>query len=144
MVQLPSSSAQIFVDVYSTLVRYAEAVDRNDFEAVRGCFSPDCRIEWPARTFVGYDEFDAWLRATKAAQGTTVHLVHNSRISGGGDGTATATYYVEAWLHHKGPSTEPPAHVFARFDDELERDDNGVWVVVRRRNTVLTAENFRH
>ena len=99
---------EIRQDVADLLVRYAEAIDRRDWELLRSCFTDDCEVDYGAiGRWSGADEITEWMRKTHDPLGHTLHRISNVSVSAS-EGAFTARGYVDAIV--LGP-TSPPGGV---------------------------------
>lgn len=83
--------------VSDVLIRYATALDGQDWEALASCFADDARLDYDTSGAFGRDGFVEHCRAGLARMKTTQHFVTNHVISVDGD-RARSTSYVIA--HH--------------------------------------------
>ncbi len=130
-------------DVNDVLVRYATGIDTRDWELLRTCFTDDCEADYgelpgigTLRWFSG-DEITAWIEASHAAMGHTMHRITNARVEPAGDGRVTARSYVDALL--TTPSGELIVHAAGFYDDELVLGGDG-WRIARRQYTKVLLE----
>ncbi|HYD47692.1 MAG TPA: nuclear transport factor 2 family protein [Terriglobales bacterium] len=113
-------------------MRYCRAVDRMDFDLLRGCFHPD------AQTDYGYfggdvDAFIAAAREGLKAYSVTTHFTGNQLIEIDGD-SAWAEHYAIAT--HRTPADEQGRErdfvTSVRYIDAIARRD-GTWKLTKRR-----------
>jgi 3-phenylpropionate/cinnamic acid dioxygenase small subunit len=111
--------------------RYADALDRRDWDHLRSCFTADCRADyegfgrWTAR-----EAFVAWLEAIHRDLGPTLHRITNHQIEVDRD-RARATSYLDALLQLRHQDQDL-LHVVGKYVDELIRTEEG-WRISDRR-----------
>jgi len=119
-------------DIYDTLLRYARACDRRDWEALRHCFHPDFHDEHGEFTG-GVEEFIAWVSRRHATIPFAMHFIGNMLIEfTDDDAAAVETYWVTMRRSTlEGETGEIDAEIIGRYLDRFERRD-GAWKVARR------------
>jgi uncharacterized protein (TIGR02246 family) len=129
-------------EIDDLLARYCFAIDRRDWEGLRGVFAPDAVITYSGpRVSTGIEEVVAFFRATASAAAATQHLLHTSRVWATGPDAAAGLSHVTA--HHVGHGAAMPAPAVATYtvtgsyDDLFARTTEG-WRIVRRTLTLLT------
>jgi 3-phenylpropionate/cinnamic acid dioxygenase small subunit len=117
-------------DVADVLVRYATGIDRRDWELFRTCFTDDCVADYgDIGVWHGANEITAWMDATHAPMGHTMHRITNQAVTPTADGMA-ARSYVHVILQVAGNVIQG----YGFYDDELVETDAG-WKIARRRFT---------
>lgn len=116
-------------DIAEVLVRYATGIDRRDWALFRTCWTDDVVAD-----YVGVDRWEsadaitAFMEASHADMGHTMHRLSNLAITVDGD-TATARAYVDAVL--MAPDGQSGLNPVGFYDDELVRTAAG-WRIARR------------
>lgn len=108
--------------------RYAEAIDRRDWDLLRTCFAPDGRIRGPRHELVGPDAIVADMQATTGATATTQHFIGNVRVEVDGDRAQARSYLIATSSH---PGTRALRRMHATYEDELIRTDEGWRIALR-------------
>ena len=124
---------QARADIEDCMARYARAIDRRDWEALRGCYHPDATDEHGE--FSGsLDDFIAWVSARHSAVPFSSHFLGNCLVEFVDDATAKVETYFNA-IQRKaagnGQSGEIDSDVIGRYVDRFECRD-GAWKVARR------------
>ena len=118
--------------IEDALARYARAVDRRDWEALRGCYHPDATDEHGE--FSGTpDEFIAWVAARHEKVPFSSHFVGNCLIEFLDDATAhVETYFMAMQRKPSGDGIgEVDSDVIGRYVDLFE-NRQGEWKVAKR------------
>jgi 3-phenylpropionate/cinnamic acid dioxygenase small subunit len=125
-------------DIADLLVRYATGIDRRDWTLFRTCFTDDCDADYGDNgRWHGVDEITAWMEATHAVCGHTMHRITNQVVSQH-DGRVTARTYVNAIV--MGPDNRTGVEADGFYDDELVPTDDG-WKIARRTFTMVLVRN---
>jgi hypothetical protein len=122
-------------DVSQVILRYADGLDRREFERVWACFAPDAYVIGSA--FSGpLPEYLPQLLEGVRSFGATQHFMGNQLRTVAGDSAHTETYAVAH--HFYDPAGEQEAIVMGvRYVDDLVRLDDGRWVITRREATSM-------
>lgn len=122
-------------DVSQVILRYADGLDRRDFDQVWACFAPDADVV--GSSFSGpLGEYLPRLLEGVRTFGATQHFMGNQLRSVDGDRAHTETYCVAH--HFRDPAGEQEAIVMGvRYVDDLVRQDDGRWVISRRHATAM-------
>lgn len=130
-------------EIDDLLARYCFALDRRDWEDLRGVFAADAVITYSGpRVSTGIDQIVAFFRMTASAVAVTQHLLHTSRVWATGPDAAGGLTHVTA--HHVGydvplPAPEPDTYtVTGTYQDAFARTQAG-WRIARRTLTLLTT-----
>jgi uncharacterized protein (TIGR02246 family) len=119
-------------DICDVLVRYATGIDRRDWPLFATVFTDDCECDYgEIGRWHGVDEITAFMDASHAAAGHTMHRMTNHVIDIDGDRAAARTY-VDAYI--LAPGSTAGVNAVGIYDDELVRTADG-WRVARRRFT---------
>lgn len=111
--------------------RYADALDRREFDRLAAVFAADVVAEYPGHEPVrGCDALIAFLRSSHADVVRTVHRVVDVDVAVRGD-TGTATAAKRNDLLRAGD--DEPTVVTGRYTDDLVRTPDG-WRIGRRRS----------
>jgi 3-phenylpropionate/cinnamic acid dioxygenase small subunit len=121
-------------DIAELLVRYATGIDRRDWTLFRTCFTDDCEADYgDIGRWRGVDAITAWMEATHAACGHTMHRITNQAVSQH-DNRVNARTYVDAIV--MGPDNRTGVQALGFYDDEFARTDDG-WKIARRTFTMV-------
>lgn len=118
-------------DIREVVDRYADALDRRDWEALGSCFTAGCACDYGRfGRWADRESFVASLEEMHRDVGKTMHRLTNHRVEVDGD-TARATTYLDALLEveHRGYDL---LHVVGTYEDELVRTVDG-WLIASRR-----------
>jgi hypothetical protein len=119
--------------IKNSLARYARAVDRRDWEALRECYHPDATDEHGE--FSGtIDEFIPWVRARHANVPFSAHFLGNCLIEFLNDTTALVETYFNAIQRKPAANCqkgEVDSDMLGRYLDRFERRQ-GTWKVAQR------------
>lgn len=119
--------------IEDSLARYARAIDRRDWEALRACYHPDATDEHGE--FSGtLDEFIPWVSARHANVPFSSHFLGNCLVEFVDSTTALVETYFNA-IQRKpaanGQEGEIDSDVIGRYLDRFELRD-GAWKVAKR------------
>ena len=121
------------IEIQDLLVRYARAIDTQDYALLDTCFTPDAHVDYTTSGGVkgSYPEVRAWLEKALAQFDAMMHFVGNSIVSLEGD-TARAKTYVYNPMGKAGPDgTVEFFTVVADYVDRLVRTPSG-WRIEER------------
>jgi hypothetical protein len=114
------------------IYRYAQGIDRRDWDQVRSCFADDAVADG-SRTTAPIEEYLAAVRPGVEYYPTTMHFMGNQIIEVDGDSAQAETYAVA--YHWKGEpaGSDHPENLIVgvRYHDTLARRGAG-WIIVRR------------
>ena len=123
-------SAQDDRAISALLVSYGCAIDRRDWEKLRGCFSDDCECDYGSfGKWTGPGAITTYMRQAHADIGATLHRISNIEIAIEG-GKAQARSYVDALLMPINAGG-PVHHGIGHYEDQLIRTGAG-WRIARR------------
>ncbi len=129
----PDPVVQDLVDrqaITDTLYRYASAIDRQDYETVRGLFTDDASAKYGEREWMeGGDRIVEWIKANSVDQAWQHHLLSVYHIDIDGDAASALTYHTSHRLRSGDPETATV--IVARYHDELRRT-GGRWKISRK------------
>lgn len=113
-------------------LRYAQGVDRRDWELVRSCFSTDAYVQG-SRTTAPLDAYLGILRPAVERYPTTMHFMGNQLVELDGDVARIETYAVAFHFAGNSPNTSHPDDlvVGVRYHDTVERRDRS-WKITHR------------
>ncbi len=118
-------------DISAVLIRYATAIDTQDWPLFRTCFTDDVHAD--------YGEIGAWhdvdgiteyMATTHAAMPATNRMVTNMVVSVDGDHATAVTYVHAVLLVRREPEVSVDA--VGKYEDELVRTADG-WKISSRR-----------
>jgi ketosteroid isomerase-like protein len=117
-------------DVARIVLSYADAIDRREFERVTALFAPDAHIvgtfgegpvaDYLPQLFGRVNEF-----------GATQHLIANQIVTVGGDSASIESYAIARHFVDAAGTIEALT-VGIRYDDWLDRNPDGRWLITRR------------
>jgi 3-phenylpropionate/cinnamic acid dioxygenase small subunit len=124
-------------EIEEVMFRYARAVDRRDWQALRGCFHEGA-IDHHGDFRGGPEAFIAWVSERHASIPFSMHFLGNCMIEFLNDATAAVeTYFIaiqrrETTLASGSGGVERTDHeVFGRYCDRFELRD-GAWRIAYR------------
>jgi len=128
-------------DVSKVILRYADGIDRRNFDQVWACFAPDAWCKGSAFTGPLSEYLPTLLKGVEAF-GATQHFMRNQLREVDGDTAHTETYAI---AHHfyDTAGTQEAIIMGVRYSEDLKRSGEGVWVITRREATAMwrrTAE----
>lgn len=128
-------------EIHDVLVRYAEAIDQRDFDALRSCFTPDVVPEYVGIDLEpGADAVVEYIRTGIEDFASSVHLVGNVVVEDG-DGTIVSQSRAIAYLVRPGADGELRMFVRGvRYDDEWVRADGRLLISRRRHQAEWSVE----
>ncbi len=130
------------LEIRTIIDRYANGIDRRDWESVRSCFTSDCRADYGRwGSWTEREPFLTWLDELHRDIGPTMHRMTNHDIRVDGD-MATATSYLDAVLlvEHQGHDL---LHVIGTYTDGFVRTTDGWQIRERRSDTVISQRGDR-
>lgn len=114
------------LEIQNVIARYAHAVDRRDFDAVRECYHPDAYDDH-GRYKGGLDGLIDYMHALAAKLNSTYHLMGTPYIELKGD-----TAWVETFtIYRRDLKGDETVLSGLRYADTFERRD-GQWRIARR------------
>lgn len=121
------------IEIDDLLVRYTTAIDTKDWKLLDTCFLPDADVDYTTSGGIAgkYPEVRAWLEKALAIFPTTIHAISNSTIALDGDRATGRTLVNNPMVLPKGEGGAFVFTVYAYYDDELVRTDDG-WRIARR------------
>lgn len=121
------------IEIHDLLVRYTAAIDTKDWALLDTCFTPDARVDYTSSGGIAgkYPEVRSWLEKALSIFPTTIHAISNSRIELSGDRATGRTLVNNPMVLPKGEGGAFVFTVYAYYDDELVRTDQG-WRIARR------------
>jgi hypothetical protein len=121
------------VEIDDLLVRYTTAIDTKDWALLDTCFTPDAHVDYTTSGGVAgaYPEVRAWLEKALSIFPITIHAISNSRITLEGDRASGRTLVDNPMVLPKGEGGAFVFTVYAYYDDEFVRTEQG-WRIARR------------
>lgn len=121
------------LEVQELMVRYARAIDTQDYELLDSCFVPDAHVDYTQSggTKGPYPEVRAWLEKALAPFATMMHFIGNTTLELDGDKANSRTYVINPMGF---PNPDGTLHMFtvgAHYVDKLVRTDDG-WRIAER------------
>lgn len=118
-------------DVAQVILRYADGLDRRNFDEVWRCFAPDAYVTGSAFSGTVSDYLPRLIEGVRSF-GATQHLMANQLRRVDDDSAHTETYAIAH--HFFDPAGEREALVMGvRYVDDLVRSSDGRWVITSRR-----------
>ena len=109
------------------MVRYAQGVDRRDFELTGTCFALNAFASYPGSwEGTGRAEIVKFLDIAKQYE-ATMHFIGNQTIEIVGDRAKAETYAI---AYHRRAGGASDFTIGVRYIDDLERQD-GEWLITR-------------
>jgi ketosteroid isomerase-like protein len=122
-------------DVSQVILRYADGLDRRNFDQVWACFAPDAEVVGSAFSGPLRDYLPRLLEGVQTF-GATQHFMGNQLRSVDGDHAHTETYAIAHHFHD--PAGEKEAIVMGvRYVDDLARQPDGGWLITHRHATAM-------
>jgi SnoaL-like domain len=118
-------------DVAQVILRYADGLDRRNFDQVGECFAPDAYVTGSAFSGTLSDYLPRLIDGVQSF-GATQHLMGNQLRSVDGDSAHTETYAVAHHFHDAAGEREALV-MGVRYVDDLVRVGDGRWVITGRR-----------
>ena len=127
------------IEIQDLMVRYARAIDTQDFGLLDTCFTPDAHVDYVSSggTKGTYPEVRAWLEKALAPFPAMMHMVANNQVELNGDQASSRTYVINPMGF---PNPDGGLHVFtvaAHYVDKLVRTPDGWRIAERIEETVL-------
>jgi hypothetical protein len=121
------------LEIQELMVRYARAIDTQDYDLLDTCFVPDAHVDYTASggTKGPYPEVRAWLEKALAPFATMMHMVGNTTLELDGDKANSRTYVINPMGF---PNPDGTLHMFtvgAHYVDKLVRTGEG-WRLAER------------
>ncbi len=132
-------------EIEDTLFRYARAVDRRDWDALRACFQEDATDEH-GEFAGGPGQFIDWVSNRHANVPFSMHFLGNCLIEFLDDRSAVAETYFVAIQRREAHSTAEDKNgstdleVFGRYCDRFENRD-GAWRIAKRKVVYDSTRN---
>jgi len=125
------------LDVADLLVRYADCIDRRQWDELGECFTDDCDADYGS---IGHwhsaSEVVDWMRQAHDGAGHTMHRITNQRVTSPADGLA-ARSYVDALVMFA--DNQSGTRAVGYYDDQLVRTDSG-WRIAARHFTMVMLQ----
>jgi hypothetical protein len=123
------------VALWRLQARYADIVTRRAWPELRAVFRPDTLVEVdtvtnPVRTFVGPDEFGAFVAGAIERFDHFAFVILNTVVDVVSDTEATGRIFMCEVRHDRELDTWPIAH--GRYEDSYARVDGRWWFTQRR------------
>jgi 3-phenylpropionate/cinnamic acid dioxygenase small subunit len=128
--------------IQDVLVRYAEGIDRRDFEAVASCFMTDARACYGGRNVgPGVETIVEFLRHGVGSSLSSTHLVGNLQIEVDGDRATSVSATIA--VHVVEGATDGTRVLIRglRYHDRLKRGEAGWRIAERVHEQRWTAES---
>ena len=121
------------LEIQELMIRYARAIDTQDYALLDTCFLPDAHVDYTASggTKGVYPEVRAWLEKALAPFATMMHMIGNTTLELDGDKANSRTYVINPMGF---PKPDGSVHMFtvgAHYVDKLVRTGDG-WRIAER------------
>jgi hypothetical protein len=117
--------------IRAVLIRYATAIDTQDWRLFRRCFTKDCDARYGGLAWHGADELTAVFRTSHAPLDDSMHRVLNIAVLSLDGDRATTRSYCDAILIRRGILGADVLQVSGVYSDVLLRCDSG-WRIADR------------
>lgn len=119
-------------EIVDLTYRYAEALDKRDWELMRACLTDDVRMDWvdEGHLNTGIDMFISASSGAMGAIDASHHMVTNHRITVDGD-SASGYCYLQATLVKHDAADGPLCTRGAIYEDRYVRV-GGAWRIAAR------------
>ncbi len=127
-------SAKAYADeriLLNLAVRYAQAVDRRDADALISLFTADGVIERPGAAWQGHEQLRAIVARLTERYASTFHTVRNQLATIEGDSAQAETYSVAMHMMPRATGPQTRMDMGIRYQDSFVRE-NGTWLFSRR------------
>ena len=119
-------------DIFDLTVRYATAIDSQQYGLLTKVFTDDARIDYgEVGQWTGGAEVATFMEAAHVGATHTMHRMTNQAIDINGD-AATVRTYVDALILFEGGGANPVGY----YDDEAVQTGDG-WRIARRTFTAV-------
>ncbi len=121
------------IEINDLLVRYATAIDTQDWELLDTCFLPDADVDYVSSGGIAgkYPEIRTWLEKALALFTVTLHSLSNSEIQLDGDRAQGRTLVSNPMCIRDAEGKQTIFTVYAYYEDELVRTAEG-WRIAKR------------
>ena len=121
------------LEIQQLMIRYARAIDTQDYELLDTCFVPDAHVDYTASggTKGAYPEVRAWLEKALAPFATMMHMIGNTTLELDGDKATSRTYVINPMGFPKADGSVHMFTVGAHYVDKLVRTGEG-WRLAER------------
>jgi 3-phenylpropionate/cinnamic acid dioxygenase small subunit len=118
--------------IYNVLVRYAEGIDRRDFDAVATCFTVDADASYGGKSVgPGVGAILEFLRHGVESSLASTHLVGNLQIEIDGDRATSVSAVIAVHVVDRAEEGTRVLIRGLRYHDQLKRVDSG-WRIAER------------
>jgi hypothetical protein len=121
------------LEIHELMVRYARAIDTQDYALLDTCFTPDAHVDYTQSggTKGAYPEVREWLEKALAPFATMMHLIGNTTLELAGDKANSRTYVINPMGFANPDGTLHMFTVGAHYVDKLVRTADG-WRIAER------------
>jgi 3-phenylpropionate/cinnamic acid dioxygenase small subunit len=133
------------LEISDLLNRYADAVDRRDWEQWATCFTPDAKIDYSASGGASGDlgEVRQWLSDTMKLFAMTQHFVTNSQVDINGDEATGRAYFYNPMTMTGADGGTDFLIVGGYYNDRFVRTPDGWRIADRREDMAFMDGPFR-
>ncbi len=129
-------------DVTAVMHRYAQTIDRRQFDRLRTCFTDDCTWHGypgvtPETAPVGSEAIVGWISSRLGLYGRTQHFLGQVIVELDGE-RARSEAYVQAY-HLLADDPTQVVHLFGSYLDEYRKVD-GLWTIDRHELDLIHIE----
>lgn len=121
------------IEIDDLLIRYAKAIDTQDYELLDTCFLPDADVDYVSSGGIAgkYPEVRTWLEKALSIFSVTLHSLSNSEIELDGDRARGRTLVTNPMCIRDDAGKQSIFTVYAYYEDELVRTPEG-WRIAKR------------
>ena len=121
------------IEIDDLLIRYAKAIDTQDYELLDTCFLPDADVDYVSSGGIAgkYPEVRIWLEKALSIFSVTLHSLSNSEIELDGDRARGRTLVTNPMCIRDDAGKQSIFTVYAYYEDELVRTPEG-WRIAKR------------
>jgi 3-phenylpropionate/cinnamic acid dioxygenase small subunit len=121
------------IEIDDLLIRYAKAIDTQDYELLDTCFLPDADVDYVSSGGIAgkYPEVRIWLEKALSIFSVTLHSLSNSEIELDGDRASGRTLVTNPMCIRDEAGKQSIFTVYAYYEDELVRTPEG-WRIAKR------------
>jgi len=133
------------LEINDLLTRYADAVDRKDWDQLATCFTADATIDYSASGGAAgvFPDVRDWLATTMPLFTMTQHFVTNSRVELNGDEAEGRAYFYNPMTLSGADGGTDFLIVGGYYNDRYRRTTDGWRIIDRREEMAFMDGPFR-
>ena len=126
-------------EINDLMLRYARAIDTQDYGLLDTCFLPDAHVDYVSSGGIKgkYPEVRAWLEKALSPFAAMMHFVGSTTLDLDGDAASARTYVINPMGFAKPDGNLHVFTVCAHYVDKLTRTADGWRIAERIEETVL-------